>query len=116
MKLKSGRADRVALSILSVDRPKLVLGVSIADMGRLPVAREKDDGAEEGGLAGKVNGGLGGGRSARDCSSSDSKLVTVSMEAANLSEGLSNAVPAEGCTKRSGPKAVAIFFSAAQRL
>lgn len=110
MKLNAGRADRDALSILSADRPKLVLGVSIADMGRLPVAREKEEGAEDAGLAGKTNGGLGGGSSARGWSSSDSKLLTASIGAANLSEGLSNTGPTEGCTKRSGPKAVAIFF------
>lgn len=50
--------------MLSSDRPKLVLGVSMADMGRLPVAREKDEGADDAGLAGKTNGGLGGGKSA----------------------------------------------------
>ena len=36
---------------------------SIADRGRLPVARENDEGAEEeDGLAGNTKGGFGGGR------------------------------------------------------
>lgn len=35
---------------------------SIADLGRLPVAREYEDGAEADiGLGGKTNGGFGGG-------------------------------------------------------
>lgn len=39
----------------------------MADMGRLPVALENDEGAEAGdaGRAGKTNGGFGGGNSAR---------------------------------------------------
>jgi hypothetical protein len=49
LKLKSGNADRLCLSAFSAENPKLKLGVSIADMGRRPVAREKEDGAEVGG-------------------------------------------------------------------
>jgi len=64
---KLGRADLEAFSKSSSDSPKDLFGVSIADIGRLPEAREKVDGAEEGdgGWAGKTNGGFGGGRSAR---------------------------------------------------
>ena len=59
----AGRADEPwdgvssALLMANAARPG-----SIADLGRLPVAREYEDGAEADiGLGGKTNGGFGGG-------------------------------------------------------
>jgi hypothetical protein len=63
LKEKAGSAgDRAA----GLSSPRLAGGAelrgSIADWGRLPVALEKEDGAEEDdGRAGKTNGGFGGG-------------------------------------------------------
>jgi hypothetical protein len=117
LKLKSGNADRACLSAFSAENPKLKLGVSMADMGRRPVALEKDEGAdaEPGGWAGKTNGGFGGGSSAWALQSSDWDPFSEFIEAANRSAGLSNAGPEDGPDSRSGPNVVAIFSSAAQR-
>jgi len=63
LKLNAGRAIRpLGASKSSESRSNLGLGDSMADWGRLPVAREKDGGADEGdGRAGKLKGGFGGG-------------------------------------------------------
>lgn len=67
LKLKTGRAtDLRALSVSSGGRLKDESWGSMADAGRRPVAREKDEGAEEGASKrmGKVKAGFGGGPSA----------------------------------------------------
>lgn len=63
LKLKAGSAIRpVECPRSSVSRSNLGLGDSIADWGRLPLDRDRDDGADEGeGSAGKLKGGFGGG-------------------------------------------------------
>lgn len=50
---------------MSAPREKLGSCGSIAECGRLPVARVYEEGAEEVGLAGKTKGGLGSGMDAR---------------------------------------------------
>jgi hypothetical protein len=70
---KAGSAgDRETKISSSVSALGAVLRGSIADRGRLPVALETEDGAEEDdGRAGKTNGGFGGGGYDRgdDCES-----------------------------------------------
>jgi hypothetical protein len=52
---RAGRFSRVVASLVAI-------GISIVDLGRRPVAREYEDGADEGpDRIGKVNGGFGGG-------------------------------------------------------
>lgn len=63
LKEKAGRAgDREAGLLPSPFTAGAEVRGSIAECGRLPVALEKEDGAEEeDGRAGKTNGGFGGG-------------------------------------------------------
>lgn len=63
LKLKAGRAIRPPeYPKSSESRSNLGLGDSMADCGRLPLARDKEEGADEGdGRAGKLKGGFGGG-------------------------------------------------------
>lgn len=62
--------------MLKVDRS----WISIADRGRRPVAREKDDGAEaDEGLAGKTNGGFGNGGIVRGDRGSEEDVEEVEL-------------------------------------
>jgi len=96
---------------------------SIADRGRLPVALEKDEGAdEEDGLAGNTNGGFGGGRAARGdvWEASEERLFNASSTKADIAyprvAGPSGLFERGASSIMSGPNVVAIFPTRAAAL
>lgn len=124
LKLKSGSAgERLGLSALGglfslkVER----LGLSIADCGLRPEAREYDEGAEEEpGRAGKMKGGFGGGMfrgevwspSRADCVCVRSSIGSIEGKRweAGWSKSKELSVVAVASIALSGPKAVAIMI------
>ena len=97
---------------------------SIADRGRLPVALEKDEGADEedDGLAGNTKGGFGGGRAARDdvWEASEERFFNASSTKVDIAYpravALSGLLEMGASSIAPGPNVVAIFPTRAAAL
>jgi len=111
---KDGRAGDLSPSVVEIIKAGSC--ASIADRGRLPVAREKEEGAEEDdGLAGNTKCGFGGGRAFRGDAWGASEVRVFNVASTKAGSAYPRVVASSGLFEggppsiMSGPNVVAIF-------